>query len=160
MRRGGAALAPSGYKLVFNAHQAAIVKGQKGYDAKTMNQDIGFSAVGKDLKPGAVVWLTKTAGNEADAAIARFEPSGAPEQYLVGWAEAAKPQLYKLALLDQNGAFLANPIDVTALVQWGRRDDPFREHYDGDVIWSWFDQAGSRTLHVARVDSGASYACK
>jgi hypothetical protein len=153
---GGAALAPSGYKLVFNAHQAAASVGQGSYDEDAMNQDIGFSAIAQDGTPGQVVWLTTTASNEADSSISRYEPAGGPEQYLVGWLEGGS---YKLALLDPNGAFLESPVDVTALVQWGRRDDPFRTHVGGDVIWAWFDEPGSTTLRVARVDSGADATC-
>src|SRR5690606_2253514 len=43
---GSAALAPDGYKQVFNAHHAPLVKGQQGYDSSTMNQDIGFVSIG------------------------------------------------------------------------------------------------------------------
>jgi hypothetical protein len=156
---GSAALAPMGWKLVFNAHQAAATKGKDSYDTDSMNQDIGFSAIAQNQAPGAVVWLTKTPGNEADASIARFEPTGAPEQYLVGWVETGNANVFKLALLDPNGAFLEAPFDVTAQAKWGRRDDPFRQHVGGDVVWAWFDSAGSKTLRFARVDSGAAATC-
>jgi hypothetical protein len=158
---GGAALAPMGWKLVFNAHQAPAGLGQDSYESGDKNQDIGFSAVAQNLTPGKVVWLTTTPGDESDSSISRYEPAGAPEQYLVGWVAGSGSSLtFQLALLDPSGTFLENPIDVTSLVKWGRRDDPFREHYDGDVVWAWFDQAGSTTLKVARVDSGASYTCQ
>jgi hypothetical protein len=156
---GGAAIAPSGYKLVFNAHQAPTTAGQSSYDEDAMNQDIGFSAVGQDGAPGPVVWLTTTAGNEADSSISRYQPMGGAEQYLVGWVESGNSDVFKLSLLDPNGTFLENPIDVSTLVHWGRRDDPFREHAGGDVVWAWFDEAGSTTLHIARVESGASPTC-
>ena len=43
---------------------------------------------------------------------------------------------------------------MTTQVQWGRRDDPFRAHVNGDVVWAWFDDPGSTTMHVARVRAG------
>lgn len=155
---GSAAIAPGGYKVVFNAHQAPATKGQDSYDDGSMNQDLGFVAL-TNQKPGAVVWLTSTPGNEADASISRFEPTAAPEQYLIGWVEVGQNRVFKLALLDPAGAFVESAIDVTAQARWGRRDDPFREHVGGDVVWAWFDSPGSTTLHFARVDSGASAVC-
>lgn len=157
---GGAALAPDGFKLVFNAHQAPVTLGQSSYDKNSMNQDIGFASVAKNLTPSKVVWLTTSAGNEGDASISHFQATAAAEQYLVGWAEQTKPQVYKLALLDAAGAFVESPVDVSALVAWGRRDDPFREHANGDVIWTWFDTPGSTKLRIARVDSAAGNECK
>lgn len=155
---GSAALAPSGYKLVFNAHQAPAGLGQGSYEQGNKNQDIGFSAIAQNGDPGPVVWLTTTDGDEADSSISRYQPMGGAEQYLVGWVEGE--DAFKLALLDPTGAFLENPIDVTALVKWGRRDDPFREHVGGDVVWAWFDDAGSTMLRIARVESGVSPACQ
>jgi hypothetical protein len=157
---GSAALAPMGYKLVFNAHQAAAGTGQDSYEQSNKNQDIGFSAVAQDRTPAAVVWLTTTPVDEADASIARYEPTGGAEQYLVGWVETGNANVFKLALVDPNGTFLEAPFDATAQVKWGRRDDPFRQHVGGDVVWAWFDSAGSKTLHFARVDSGAAAACQ
>jgi hypothetical protein len=156
---GGAAISPEGWKLVFNAHQAPAGLGQSSYNS-SMNQDIGFSSVAGNLSAGPVVWLTNTPSiDESDASIARYQPPGSAEQYLVGWVEG-DGQAYKLAIVDAAGAFVEVPIDVSATVQWGRRDDPFRQHYDGDVVWAWFDQAGSTTLNLARVDSGVTYACQ
>ena len=64
---GGAAFAPAGYQLVFNAHQAPTTLGQNSYDEDAMNQDIGFASIGSDLSSGPVVWLTDTADiDEAD----------------------------------------------------------------------------------------------
>src|SRR6185436_2291514 len=58
---GGAAAAPNGWKLVWNAHQAEAKLGQQSYDAASMNQDIAFSAVGMNhMASGGVVWLTET----------------------------------------------------------------------------------------------------
>jgi hypothetical protein len=157
---GSAALSPAGWKLVFNAHQAPTVLGQDSYDEATMNQDIGFSSIAGDGTPGPVVWLTTTADiDEMDSSIARYEPAGSAEQYLVGWSEN-DGDVYRLAIVDAAGAFVEAAIDVTATVKWGRRDDPFRQGYDGDVVWAWFDQPGSTTLNVARVDSGVAYACQ
>jgi hypothetical protein len=155
---GSAALAPMGYKLVFNAHQAPAGKGQSSYESGNKNQDIGFAAVAQNLS-SQVVWLTTTPGDEADASISRYEPAGGAEQYVVGWAETTKPYVYRLAIVDAAGTFIEAPADVTAKAQWGRRDDPFREHVGGDVVWAWFDEPGSKTLHFARIDSGASAAC-
>jgi hypothetical protein len=155
---GSAALSPSGFKIVFNAHQAPTVLGQDSY-TDAMNQDIGFVSVAGTDSPGEVVWLTTTAIDESDSSIALYQPAGAAEQYLVGWVEG-DGDAYKLALVDPAGAFVEAAIDVTATVQWGRRDDPFRRHYDGDVVWAWFEQSGSTTLNVGRVDSGVAGACQ
>jgi hypothetical protein len=154
---GSAALAPNGWKLVFNAHQAPLVLGQGSYNENTMNQDIGFSTIGTGPSAGAVVWLTSTDNvDEADSSIARWEPDGdGAEQYVVGWSEGEEATVHRLARVDAAGAFLEGPIDVSALVGWGRRDDPFRQHHDRDVIWAWFDSPGSSTLHVARIDAGS-----
>lgn len=151
---GSAAIAPSGYKLVFNAHQNPFSLGQDSYDEDTMNQDIGFVSVSPDFESSAVVWLTTTDANEADSSIARFEPSGdATEQYLVGWLESGK---HLLSRVSADGAILEGPVDVSAVARWGRRDDPFRTAADKDVTWAWFDEPGSTELHVARVESGQS----
>lgn len=151
---GSAASSATGWKVVFNAHQAPTVLGQDSYDTATMNQDIGFVSVTGPTTPGDVVWLTTTSGvNESDSSIAPYQPMGASEQYLVGWVEG-DGTVYKLALVDGAGAFVEAPIDVTATVKWGRRDDPFRQHHDGDVVWAWFDQSGSTTLNIGRVDAG------
>jgi hypothetical protein len=152
-------LTPSadGFKTVFNAHQAATSLGQQSYDPEVMNQDIGFSSISGALSAGSVVWLTSTSDiNEADSSIVAFVPSGEPaESYLVGWSEPGdSATTYKLGRVDAAGAFIEGPIDATASAQWGRRDDPFRAHANGDAIWAWFDAPGSTTLHVARVQSG------
>jgi len=157
---GGAALAPSGWKIVFNAHQAPTTLGQSSYNSSTMNQDIGFASIGSGLTlSGSVVWLTSTSGvNEADSAIERWQPAGdSAEQYVVGWSESAS--VYKMGRLDASGAFLEGPIDVTAKAKWGRRDDPFRAHFNADVVWAWFDSASSTTMHISRLCSGSSYQC-
>jgi hypothetical protein len=155
---GGAAPSPDGWKIVFNAHQAPTLLGEDSYDEGTMNQDIGFSSIAGDLSAGSVVWLTTTAGaDEMDSSIALYSVDGA-EQYLVGWVEN-DGEAYQLAVVDPAGALLEGPLDVTDTVKWGRRDDPFRTHTDGDVVWSWFDAAGSTMLNVARVDSGAAASC-
>lgn len=158
---GGAAFAPAGYKLVFNAHQAPTALGQDSYDESTMNQDIGFASIGSDLSSSPVVWLTDTSDiDEADASIARWTPAGdTVEQYVVGWSEPGSSMSYQLARVDAAGAFMEGPLDVSALVAWGRRDDPFRRHVNQDVVWAWFDDAGSTTLHFARLRSGAEAAC-
>jgi hypothetical protein len=157
---GGAAVAPSGWKLVFNAHQAEANAGV-AYDPATMNQDIGFVSVANDLAPDAVVWLTDTeAINETDPTIARWTPADdTAEQYIVGWAEPGSSYRYKLARVDATGSFLEGPTDVSASVAWGRRDDPMRRHHNGDVVWAWFDSAGSTTLNLARIDAGQNHTC-
>jgi hypothetical protein len=158
---GSAALAPGGWKLVFNAHQAPVTLGQDSYNESTMNQDIGFSSIAGNLSAGAVVWLTNSPGtDEADSSIARWEPSDdAAEQYLVGWSEPGSPYVYLLARVDANGSFLEGPIDVSASLAWGRRDDPFRQHTNGDVVWAWFENPGDTTMHVARLQSGGTAEC-
>lgn len=158
---GSAAFAPAGYKLVFNAHQAPATLGQQSYDENSMNQDIGFASIDSDLESSEVVWFTSTAEiDEADSSIARWQPMGdAVEQYVVGWSEPGSSISYKLARVDAAGNFLEGPIDVTAIARWGRRDDPFRQHVNGDVVWAWFDDAGSTSLNLARLSSGASASC-
>ncbi|MDD9936272.1 MAG: hypothetical protein OXT09_21850 [Myxococcales bacterium] len=150
---GSAALAPGGWKLVFNAHQAPAGLGQGSYDSGDKNQDIGFSAVGSDGSPGPVVWLTDTpAIDEEDSSIARWQPAGDDaEQYVMGWVEGPR---YVLARVDGSGTLLEGPIDVAATAQWGRRDDPFRQGPNSDVLWTWFEQEGSTTLKVARLSAG------
>jgi hypothetical protein len=156
---GSAAISPMGYKLVFNAHQNAATMGQSSYDPSTMNQDIGFVSI--DSGVGSVVWLTNTSGvDEADASIARFEPAGdATEQYLAGWLDPGGGPAYRLTRLDAAGSVIEGPIDIAATAQWGRRDDPFRQHVDGDVVWAWFDAPGSTTLNFARVEAGNTPSC-
>jgi hypothetical protein len=159
---GSAAPAPIGYKMVFNAHQAPLALGQSSYDMSTMNQDIGFVTVAADhTKSGSVVWLTSTSSvNEADSSIARWQPAGdTTEQYVVGWSEPGAAYVYRLARVDAKGTFLEGPVDATAKVQWGRRDDPFRAHTNGDVVWAWFGAAADTTLHFARLRSGATAQC-
>lgn len=149
---GGAALTPSGWALVFNAHQNPATPGQSSYDPGTMNQDIGLSMIGSGMTPGPVVWLTATPGNEDDAAIARWQPADdGAEQYVVGWNAGGQ---HMLARVDPSGAFLEGPEDITGIASWGRRDDPFRVHANADVVWAWFDDPGATTLHVARLRSG------
>lgn len=151
---GGAGLAPNGWVMTFNAHQAPATLGQSSYDPASMNQDIGFVAIDASLQPGPVVWLTTTPGNEDDAAAARWQPSDdGAEQYVVGWHG---DDTHWLARVDPSGAFLEGPVDLAGLAAWGKRDDPFRAHVNGDVAWSWFDAAGSTTLHVARLKSGTA----
>ena len=98
--------------------------------------------------------------NEADSAIARWQPKATPtEQYLVGWMEPGTTAAYKLARIDAAGNFLEGPTDVAPRARWGQRDDPFRVHANGDVVWAWFDAAGATTLHVARLRSGTPGQC-
>jgi hypothetical protein len=155
---GGAAAAASGWKVVFNAHQNMMTLGDASYDSKSMNQDIGFASVGTNQTPGEKLWLTSTPSvNEADSAIARWEPAGdAREQYVVGWLEGT---VYKLSRVDAAGAFLEGPVDVSAKAHWGQRDDPFRQHMNKDVVWAWFDAAGATTFHFARLHAGGSAEC-
>jgi hypothetical protein len=159
---GGAAVASNGWKLVFNAHQAAATMGQSSYSTATMNQDIGFASVATNhTLSGAVVWLTTTSAlNEADSALARWQPAGdAAEQYVVGWMEPSSPAAYKLGRVDPAGTFLEAAVDVAAKARWGQRDDPFRVHVNGDVVWAWFDAAASTVLHFARLSSGGTAQC-
>ena len=156
---GGAAIAPVGWKVTFNAHQAPVTLGDTSYSTATMNQDIAFAAIAANhTVSGAIVWLTTTAVNEADSAIARWQPEGdATEQYLVGWMEPTN--LYKLSRVGAAGNFIEGPTDVAARARWGQRDDPFRVHANRDVVWGWFDASGATTLHVARLRSGGSAQC-
>ena len=151
---GSAAAAPTGWKVVWNSHQAPATPGQSSYDRATMNQDVGFAPITGDLTPGAVTWLTTTAVDEQNPSIARWQPDGeTAEQYLVGWAEVGTPR-HLLAVIDSAGAITTAPVDVSATARWGQRDDPFRVHRNGDVAWSWFDGAGETALHLARIRSG------
>jgi len=108
-----------------------------------------------------VVWLTSTpAIEEADSSIARWQPDGDPaEQYVVGWMEPGGSPIYRLARVDPAGAFLEGAVDISAMAQWGRRDDPFRAHVNGDIVWAWFDSPGSTTLRFARLVSGGPNSC-
>ncbi len=152
---GGAAPGPAGWKLVFNAHQNAATHGQGSYAAASMNQDIGFASIPTTGAPSAVTWLTTTGGNEANATIARWRPDAdTTEQYVVGWSSTAG---YQLGRVSATGAFLEGPVTTTA--KWGERDDPFREHVNGDVVWAWFDSAGDTSFHFARLRSSGSAAC-
>jgi len=159
---GGAAVAPSGWKIVFNAHQAPATLGQSSYNETTMNQDIGFASIGAGLTAsGGVVWLTTTAAiDEADSGVERWAPADdGTEQYVTGWSEPGSPYVYKLGRVSGNGTFLEGPVDVTAKARWGRRDDPFRAHGNGDIVWAWFDAPSSTTLRFARLRSGGTATC-
>ncbi len=160
---GGAAVASAGWKIVFNAHQSAVTLGQSSYSTSSMNQDIGFSSIATNhTAAGAVVWLTTTPSvNEADSAMARWQPEGdAAEQYVVGWMEPTPtPVAYKLSRVNAAGAVLEAPVNVVAKARWGQRDDPFRVHTNRDVVWAWFDAAGATTLHFARLHSGGTATC-
>ena len=138
-----------------------MVPGQNSYNPATMNQDIGFASIASDLEADPVVWLTDTPStNEADSTIVRWQPvEDATEQYVVGWSEPGSPYKYKLARVDASGTILEGPVDVSDLVQWGRRDDPMRQHFNADIVWAWFDQPQSTTLNFARVQSGGTYEC-
>jgi len=157
---GGAAPGPAGWKLVWNAHQAAATLGQSSYNAATMNQDIGFASIATNLTPGGVVWLTSTPGvNEQNASIARWSPDGDDtEQYVVGWSTGGASPTYQLAQVSPTGAVLAAPVALTT-ARWGERDDPFRTHLNGDIVWAWFDAAGATSFHLARIRSGRSATC-
>jgi hypothetical protein len=159
---GGLAPAAAGWKLVFNGHQLAATLGQSSYtSASGINQDIGFVTIANDLTRGSIVWLTSTAApaNEANAAISRWLPAGdATEQYVVGWTSASTGGTYYLSRVSATGAFLEGPTAITT-AKWGRRDDPFRTHTNGDIVWAWFDSATSTTLHFARLDSGGTATC-
>lgn len=158
---GSMAPGAAGWKLVFNGHQAAAKLGQDSYDTTAgINQDIGFVTIANNLARGSIVWLTTTAGNEANSSIARWQPMGdATEQYVVGWTSAPTGGTYYLARVNATGTILESPVDVTSLAKWGRRDDPFRTHLNGDVVWAWFDSAGSSTLRFARLLSGGTATC-
>jgi hypothetical protein len=159
---GGAAAAPAGWKIVFNAHQGTVALGQSSYSTSTMNQDIAFASIGSNqMVSGSVVWLTTTAGvNEADSALARWQPEGdATEQYLVGWMTPGTAVAYNLGRLSATGTFLEGPTNVVSKARWGQRDDPFRVAANRDVVWAWFDAAAATTLHVARLHSGGTPQC-
>jgi hypothetical protein len=159
---GSLAPAAAGWKLVFNGHQAAAVLGTTSYTSTSgINQDIGFVSIANNLSRGSIVWLTSTAAptNEANSSIARWLPMGdATEQYVVGWTSASTGGTYSLSRVTAAGAFLEGPTAVTT-AKWGRRDDPFRTHINGDIVWAWFDTAGSSTLRFARLDSGGTATC-
>lgn len=151
----------TGWKLVFNAHQNAAALGQGSYSTSTMNQDIGFASIAANgTFTGTVAWLTTSAGNEGNASIARWEPEGeTAEQYVVGWTEMAAQRVYKLARVSPTGEQLEAPIDVSAMVKWGERDDPFREHLNKDIVWSWFEMAGATSFKLARIRSSHTAQC-
>lgn len=153
---GSAAPGPAGWKIVFNGHQNAAANGQSAYSKTTMNQDIGFASVASNKSASAVVWLTTTPENEANSSIAPWKPMGdTVEQYIVGWSSGTA---FKLARVSTTGTFLENPITLSG-AKWGQRDDPFRDHTNGDIVWAWFDAAGSTTLNFARLRSGGTATC-
>ena len=159
---GSAAPGPDGWKLVFNAHQQPVTLGQMSYNEASMDQDIGFASITTNRTPGGgVTWLTTTpAIEEHDASIARWQPAGDDtEQYVVGWSEPGQTPVYKLARLAPDGSMLGQAIDITARAAWGERDDPFRDHLNSDIVWAWFDAAGSTELHVARIRAGRTATC-
>src|SRR4029077_16173927 len=136
--------------------------GDSSYSTTMMNQDIAFAAIATNhTVSGAIVWLTTTAGvNEADSALRRWAPRGdATEQYVVGWSEPGTAAVYKLGRVGATGAFLEAATDVAAKAHWGQRADPFRVHANRDVVWAWFDSAGSTTLRFARLRSGGTAQC-
>lgn len=150
-------LAPSsggGWRLVFNAHQNPMEPGQSSYSSSTMNQDVAFVALSNNTSYGPVVWLTSTGDiDESDPTIAPWQPAGeSTEQYIVGWAQSGTA--HRLARVDAAGMILEGPVDISAQARWGKRDDPMRQHVNGDVLWSWFDGSGSTTLHLARLRAG------
>ena len=156
---GSAAPGVAGWKLVFNTHQNATTLGQMSYNTSTMNQDIGFVSIASNKTPGSIVWLTTTSTNEANSSIARWKPMGdTTEQYVVGWTVAGAPATYRLARVNATGAFLEGPTTITT-AKWGERDDPFRDHLNGDIVWAWFDAAGATTLRFARIKSGGTATC-
>jgi hypothetical protein len=153
---GSLAPAAAGWKLVFNTHQNPATMGQSSYSTSTMNQDIGFVSIAANKTPGAITWLTTTPGNEANSSIAPWKPAGdATEQYVVGWSAGTT---YSLARVSSTGTFLEGPTTITT-AKWGERDDPFRDHANGDIVWAWFDSAGSTTLKLARLRSGGTASC-
>jgi hypothetical protein len=153
---GGLAPTSSGWKLVFNAHQNAATLGQASYNTASMNQDIGFASVATNGTPTAVTWLTTTPGNEANAAIAAWNGDGA-EEYVIGWVEATNnSRTYKLGRFSPTGGLVYAPADVTAMVKWGERDDPFRTTSSGDIVWAWFESAGATSFKLARIRSNGT----
>jgi hypothetical protein len=163
---GGAALSPTGWKIVYNGHQAAATLGQSSYSTSTMNQDIGFASIAWSSNAFAAsgqVWLTTTSINEADSGIERWQPAcDSTEQYVVGWSEpasSASAYKWRLGRVNATGTFLEGPVEVTSVAKWGRRDDPFRQHFNQDIVWSWFDASASTTLRFARLRSGGTYTC-
>ena len=156
---GSAAPGVAGWKLVFNGHQNAATPGTMSYNTSTMNQDIGFVPIANNRTAGAIVWLTTTPGNEQNASIARWQPTGdTAEQYVVGWSVAGTTQTWRLGRVNATGGFIEGPVTLTG-AKWGERDDPFREHRNGDIVWAWFDMAGSTTLRFARLKSGGTASC-
>ncbi len=156
---GSAAPSGNGWKLVWTSHQAAATHGQGSYTA-AMDQDVGFATIGRDLTPGPVVWLTTTpAIDEANSSVALWRPAGDDaEQYVVGWVEPGGNRSYRLARVGASGQILEGPIALAG-ARWGERDDPFRSHGNGDVVWAWFDGAGATSFHLARLRSGRTATC-
>jgi len=153
---GGASPGAVGWKMVFNTHQNAATLGQSSYSTTTMNQDIGFTAIANNKTAGPIVWLTTTPANEANSSIARWQPMGdTAEQYVVGWSVSGATPTYRLARVTPAGVFLEGPTTITT-AKWGERDDPFRTHTNGDIIWAWFESAGATSFKVARLRSGAT----
>ena len=156
---GSAAPGVAGWKLVFNTHQNAATMGQSSYNTSTMNQDIGFVSVANNKTLGSIVWLTTTTANEQNSSIARWRPMGdTTEQYVVGWSIAGATPTYRLGRINATGGFIEGPLTITT-AKWGERDDPFRDHLNGDIVWAWFDAAGATTFRFALLRSGGTATC-
>ncbi|MCB9688400.1 MAG: hypothetical protein H6735_25395 [Alphaproteobacteria bacterium] len=142
----------TGWVMVFNAHQEPATRGTGSYRPGSMDQDIGITTIDGNGRPGPVQWLTSSDGvDEDDATVARWSPAETgDEQLLVGWHSGSSWQLVRLGA----SGLLEGPVDLGGTARWGRRDDPFRVDAAGDVVWAWFDDPGSTTLHLARLDAG------
>jgi hypothetical protein len=75
----------------------------------------------------------------------------------MGWSEGGAS--HQVARVDADGNVLEGPMPLAGAARWGRRDDPFRQHVNKDIVWAWFDEGGSTTLRIARLSSGASATC-
>ena len=98
------------------------------------------------------------AGQRGEQLIARWSPAGdTTEQYVVGWTDPSGA--HQLARIGADGGILAAPVDVDAQARWGERDDPFRVHRNGDVVWAWFDDSGDTMFRLARIRAGQAPSC-
>ena len=126
-----------------------------------MNQDVGFAAVAMNRTlSGAVVWLTTTRASTRPIGHRALAARGRRDRAIPGRLDGAGHDRRLQAGAHRRGGNIPRRTDdVAPRARWGQRDDPFRVHTNGDVMWAWFDAAAATTLHVARVRSGTPGQC-
>ena len=152
---GGAATGINGtWLIVFNAPQPE--RGGDTYDKNAGDQDIVLAFIGKDKKRASVKYLTNTPGvNEDDSCIARLGKNSL--RYLVGWKAGNE---YYLGVIDSEGEYAVDPVNVANTTKWGNRDDSFRTFEgDGSVFWLYAPNSRGNKILISTFtmpDEGAA----